>query len=400
MKLKSRAQPGAPGLMGTARTDRRTANLVGRLAPGDIAVIDQVDLDSRTAHALADTGVTAVLNQSDLISGRFPTKGPQILVDAGILLVDRLVTGDRRDALSVIGDGRRVRVHRGEVYVDGSVVATGRTLDAGDVAEQQVAARDGLAAQVNTLTHNSAEFLRREQAMLLHGEGFPRLRSELTGRPVVVIADGPDDRAELRLLRRYLREVGPAIIAVGGGVDTARAVGLRPDVVLLDSHTDDLPPAKALRSARDVVVTVAPGRSQAERTVAERFDRLGLRSLAMATSAAPADAALLLADAAGARVIITVGVRASIEEFLDRDRTGLGSGYMTRLRTGPKLIDATAVPALYSGQLRAVHAWLVLLVGLLAVAVAVATTPVGHTWALELRDLAQHTFASLQGRFS
>lgn len=400
MKLRTRAQPETPGLLGTARVDRRTSHLLGRLGPGDIAVIDQVDLDSRTALALADAGVVAVLNRSDLVSGRFPSKGPQILVDAGILLVDRLVTDRSGDALSAIGDGRRVRVLEGEVYVDAQRVATGRSLDAAMVSAQLVAARDGLVAQVNTLTHNSAEFLRREQAMLLHGEGFPRLRSRLSGSSVVVIADGPDDRAELRLLRRYLREVRPAVIAVGAGVETARAAGLRPDVVVLDSRAEDLPSARALRTARDVVVTMAPGSGQAGKAVQERFDRMGLRSLSMATSAAPADAALLLADHAGAGTIITVGVRASIEEFLDRDRTGLGSGYVTRLRTGPKLVDATAVPTLYSGQLRAVHAWLVLLAGLVAVALAVATTPVGHQWVLDLRDLVQPVIDSLQGRIT
>jgi hypothetical protein len=41
---------------------------------------------------------------------------------------------------------------------------------------------------------------------------------------------------------------------------------------------------------------------------------------------------------------------------------------------------------LYSGQLRARHAYLVLLVGLLAVAAAIASTQIGHQWALDLRD--------------
>ena len=41
---------------------------------------------------------------------------------------------------------------------------------------------------------------------------------------------------------------------------------------------------------------------------------------------------------------------------------------------------------LYSGQLRARHAYLVLLVGLIAVAAAIATTDVGHQWMLDLRD--------------
>ena len=84
--------------------------------------------------------------------------------------------------------------------------------------------------------------------------------------------------------------------------------------------------------------------------------------------------------------IIGVGLRGTVEEFLDGGRDGLGSGYMTRLKVGPRLVDATAVPMLYSGQLRARHAYLVLLIGLVVVAAAIATTDVGHQWVLDLRD--------------
>ena len=120
----------------------------------------------------------------------------------------------------------------------------------------------------------------------------------------------------------------------------------------------------------------------------------------MQTTASPADAALLLADGAGARPIVGVGLRGTLEEFLDSSRDGLGSGYVTRLKVGPRLVDATAVPMLYSGQLRARHAYLVLLIGLIAVAAAIATTQVGHQWALDLRDQVDQLVTELRGRLS
>jgi uncharacterized membrane-anchored protein len=156
-------------------------------------------------------------------------------------------------------------------------------------------------------------------------------------------------------------------------------------VVVIDARAEDLPPAKALRACRDVVVTEAPGGARGS-TGAERFERMGVRVVPMHTTAIPADAALLLADAAAATPIVGVGLRGTVEEFLDGSREGLGSGYVTRLKVGPRLVDASAVPMLYSGQLRARHAYLVLLVGLIAVAAAIATTDVGHQWALDLRD--------------
>jgi uncharacterized membrane-anchored protein len=393
MKLRTRPQTGAAGIVGTARTDRlrpggrRTTELLPRLRPGDIAVVDHLDLDGPTAEALVDAGVVAVLNQAAMISGRFPNRGPQILVDAGVVMVDELRATSGGVPLESIPDGSRIEVSPdGSVVVDGGVTARGRRLSAPDVVEQLTAARAGLASQLTTLTHTSAEFLRREEALLLHGDGVPRVRTRLGGRPAVVVAQGPDDAAELRLLRRYLREVHPVVIAVAEGVEVARAAGLRPEVIVLDSRAAELPSARTLRAARDVVVTEPPGGVRSGGAASERFERLGVRRVSMHTTAAPADAALLLADALGAGPIIPVGVRGTLEEFLDGSREGLGSGYMTRLKVGARLVDAGAVPLLYSGQLRARHAYLVLLIGLIAVAAAIASTQVGHQWALDLRD--------------
>jgi uncharacterized membrane-anchored protein len=393
MKLRTRSQTEAAGIVGTARTDRsrphgrRTTELLPRLSAGDIAVVDHLDLDGPTAEALVDAGVVAVLNRAEMISGRFPNRGPQILVDAGVVVVDQLTSGSDRGPLDVIPDGGRIQLTGdGSVIVDGTVVAKGRILVAADIDQQLTAARSGLATQLNTLTHTSAEFLRREEALLLHGDGVPRLRTRLDGRPVVVVAHGPDDAAELRLLRRYLREVHPVVIAVAEGVEVARAAGLSPDVIVLDSRAEEIPAARALRGARDVVVTEAPGGVRAGGVASERIERVGVRRVSMQTTAAPADAALLLADACGAGPIIAVGVRGTLEEFLDGSREGLGSGYMTRLKVGSRLVDARAVPMLYSGQLRARHAYLVLLIGLLAVAAAIASTQIGHQWAIDLRD--------------
>lgn len=399
VKLRTRPRPHGAGVVGTARSDRRTTALLSRLTEGDVAVLDEVDLDGPTAEALVDAGVVAVLNRSAMISGRFPNRGPQVLLDAGIVMVDRLAAGDGRDPMSTVVDGRRVRVSGGAVLIGDEVVAEGHALTASDVAEQLADARAGMATQLHSLTHNSVEFLRREEPLLLHGEGLPRLRTKLAGRPVVVIGHGPDDAAELRSLRRYLREVRPVVVVTGAGLDVAKAAGLTPDVIVLDARTDELPAARALRSARDVVVTEPTGALRGG-AGAERFERVGVRTVTMGTSAAPSDAALLLADAGGASPIVAVGVRGTVEEFLDSNRDGLGNGYVTRLKVGPRLVDASAVPLLYTGRLRARHAYLVLVIGLLAVAAAIATTQVGHGWALDLRDQVHHVLTRLHGRIS
>jgi uncharacterized membrane-anchored protein len=172
------------------------------------------------------------------------------------------------------------------------------------------------------------------------------------------------------------------------------AAGVDVDVVVLDSRADDIPAAKTLRACRDVVVTEAQAGVRSTGAGSDRFERIGVRTVTMQTTATPADAALLLAGASGAAPIVGVGLRGTVEEFLDGTREGVGSGYVTRLTVGPRLVDATAVPMLYSGQLRARHAYLVLLIGLLAVALAIATTDVGHQWALDLRDHLDSLFGA------
>src|SRR5215469_2381422 len=86
-----RARASEPGVVaGPVRVDRRTKRLAGRLRPGDIALIDHLDLDRMAAESLVAARVGAVLNAQPSISGRYPNLGPQLLVAAGIPLVDDL----------------------------------------------------------------------------------------------------------------------------------------------------------------------------------------------------------------------------------------------------------------------------------------------------------------------
>lgn len=383
MKSASRSRV-LPGLSGTARVERRTRALLTRVHPGDVAVIDQVDVDRGTAQALVDAGVSAVVNASSMISGRYPSLGAQVLVEAGLAVLDRV------EGMERIRDGARVRVHDEVVYVGEEPVAMGRELDAATVAAEMEAARRGLATQLETFTHNSTEFLRREQDLLLHGLGLPRTATRFEGRPVVVVVPGHEHAAELAAIRPFLRENDVVLIGVDRGADTLVEAGFKPDVVVLGDSLDDTdrPSAKALRAARDVVVRVDRG----GRMHRDGLERLGVRPLGVETGATTEDTALLIADAHEASMVIGVGMHASLDEFLDRQRQGLASTYLTRLKLGDRLVDARAVPRLYSGRVRPRHLFAVLLAGLVALAAAIAVTPVGQEWTDSLvrlvRDLA------------
>ena len=339
-------------------------------------MLDQIDLDRATAQALVDARVTAVLNLSPFLSGRYPALGPVLLAEAGILLVDRLEGG------SQIRDGARVRIRDEVVYVDDQPVAMGRQLDRVLLEDEMEIARIGLGTQLETLTHNSTEFLRREADLLLHGQGLPTLGTKIAHRPVVVVADGRDPRGALREIRAFLKERRPVLIGVGRGADVLLRAGLKPDIVVIGSGTDDgdLPSAAALRTAHDVVVRVDRG----HRRPIDHLERLGIRCARVETSATTEDLGLLLAHGGDASVIVGVGTHTTLDDFLDRQRSGLASTYLTRLLVGQRLVDAASVSTLYSGRLRPRHLLLALVLGLAALAAAIATTPVGEEWAGEL----------------
>src|SRR3954449_3088409 len=123
---RGRAPEAATGVTGTVRLDRRTKNLTKRLRPGDIAVIDHVDIDRVSADALVTCKVAGVVNAAPSISGRYPNLGPEILVKAGIPLLD----GVGRDVFAALKEGATVRLHEGQLLTeDGTVVAEGVAQD-------------------------------------------------------------------------------------------------------------------------------------------------------------------------------------------------------------------------------------------------------------------------------
>jgi uncharacterized membrane-anchored protein len=381
--------------------DRRTNAVVRRARPGDVAVIDHVDLDRAHAQALVDSGVVAVVNAAPFISGRYPNLGPDLLLGAGVLMIDDAGS----DVLRTVRDGATVRLDGGRVLRGDEVVAEGTVLTGEEVAARLEEARSGLTTQLQSFTHNTTEFLRREQDLLLHGEGIPDLATKIRGRPAVVVVRGYDYQEDLRRLRRYIREQRPVLIGVDAGADALLAAGHRPDIVLVGeeglgtgaSSTGEQAQKvsdKALRAAREVVLHA----DRSGRVVGgDRLERIGIRFHRMAASGTSEDVATLLADVSGASLLVAVGSHATLDEFLDRQRSGLASTFLTRLRVGPRLVDAKGVQQLYAGRVRLWHLALVLLAGLAALAVAISATPVGAEWWDDIAAALSDLFDWIQG---
>jgi uncharacterized membrane-anchored protein len=366
-----RARSAEPGVItGIVRLDRRTKRLVGRLRPGDIAVIDHVDLDRVAADSLVAVGVAAVLNAKPSISGRYPNLGPEVLIQAGIPLVDDLGEG----LFEALREGEAVRVEGDTVYRGDEPVANGTRQDAESVGKAMLDAREGLSVQLEAFAANTMEYLLAERALLLDGVGVPDIETKISGKHVLIVVRGYDYQADLDVLRPYIREFKPVLIGVDGGADALVEGGYSPDIIIgdMDSVSDDV-----LRCGAEVIVHAYPdGRAPG----LTRVHQLGVPAITFPAAATSEDLAMLLADEKGATLIVAVGTHANLGEFLDKGRGGMASTFLTRLKVGGKLVDAKGVSRLYRQNISGSSLLLLVLSAIAAMTSAVAVSTVGKAY--------------------
>jgi uncharacterized membrane-anchored protein len=375
MKSPSRLFPWArrgrsdelPGVIGTARLDRRTKNLTKRLNPGDIAIIDHRDLDRVSADSLIECQVAAVVNASPSISGRYPNLGPRLLVEAGIPLVD----GVGPDVFARVTEGQTVWLDRDMLYLADEIIAEGELQSLESVEKAEIEAKAGLSTQLEAFVANTMEYLKRERELLIEGSGVPELRTKLRGRHVLVVVRGYHYKDDLAVLRGYIREYKPVMIGVDGAADALLEAGHRPDIIVgdMDSVSDE-----ALRCGAELVVHAYPdGRAPG----LARVQGLGMACALFPAAATSEDVALLLAEEKGASLIVAVGTRFSLVEFLDKGRSGAASTFLTRLRVGGTLVEPKGVSQLYRSGVSGWTLLVLVLAACVTIAVAVRFSPAG-----------------------
>jgi uncharacterized membrane-anchored protein len=354
-----------PGIVAVARVDRRTKNITKRLKPGEIAIIDHSDLDRVSAEELTRRKVAAVVNAAVSITGRYPNLGPQLLLDAGIPVVD----GVGQDVLFKIADGAVVRLDTETLYLGDTVVAKGTPLTQEIVDAAMAEARSMVAVQIESFAANTLEFLRREHELLTNGIPVPAMETDMEGRHVLVVVRGYHYREDLAALRPYIREYKPVLVAVDGAADALIEAGYQPDAIFgdMDSVSDE-----ALCCGAELVVHAYPdGRAPGLARVRE----LGLDALTCPAPGTSEDIALLVADARGASLIAVVGTHHTLEEFLDKGRPGMSSTFITHLRVAGKLVNARGVHQLYQSRISGWSLLVLVLAAAITVLVAVLFSP-------------------------
>lgn len=359
--LLSRNANARPGVIGAARVDRDIDRLLRRVGPGDIAVLDILDLDRVTADALVDAGVVGVVNASPSISGRYPNLGPEVLVANNIALIDNAGP----EIFKKIKDGSKIRLHDGGVYHGERRLVHGVERTDEEIADLMHDAKAGLVAHLEAFAGNTIEFIRSESPLLIDGIGIPDIDVDVYRRHVVVVTDGAAAAEDLKSLKPFIKEYQPVLVGVGAGADVLREGGYRPQLIVGNPEQIS---AESLKCGAQVVL---PADADGHAGGLERIQDLGIGAMTFPAAGSATDLALLLVDHHGASLIVTVGQPASIEEFFDRSRAQSNpSTFLTRLKVGEKLVDAKAVATLYRSHISGGAIALLVLAVLFAVVAA------------------------------
>jgi uncharacterized membrane-anchored protein len=351
-----------PSVRGKARVDTRTKRLALRILPGEIAVINHLDLDLPCAQALLARRVAAVINAQAYISGRYPSLGPGLLLQSGIILLESVGP----EILTALTEGEEVEIIGEAVFSGGKIIGRGTRLTPALLQEKIAQARANLGEQLNKFVQNTLALLGDEQRLLYDAAGIPPLRTDFTGRQALIVVRGEDAAADLRTIRSYIRERQPVLVAVDGGADLLLGEGLKPDIIIgdMDSVSD-----AALGSGAELVVHAyadgrAPGRA--------RLENLGLEAKIFSSLGTSEDIALLLAYEKEAELIVSVGTHFSLIEFLEKARGGMASTFLVRLKVGEKLVDAKGLSRLYPEPLP--MGYLLILAGVALIAILLLAT--------------------------
>jgi uncharacterized membrane-anchored protein len=350
-------------LSGRAVLATKTKEILPQLDAASIPVINHENLDRITAETLVEVGVNAVVNAAGSATGEYPNMGPFILAQAGVYILD----GVGQKVFERLSTGDEIELRSDGVYRGGVLVAVGEHLDEETAERKLRESRAVVGAALESFAQNTVQFMRREQDLLFSKLDVPgELAGEIRGRHVLVVVRGYDYRQDLAALRTYLREVRPFIIGVDGGADAVLEAGWTPDLVFgdMDSVSDrglwapdhvlvhaypngEAPGMKRVRAARikDARTLPAPGLSE--------------------------DVAILLAEQCGAELIVAVGTHVGLVEFLDKGRKGASSTFLTRLKVGPRLVDAKGVSKLYPSRVSVWQLIALVVAGLVAVSAIV-----------------------------
>jgi len=349
----------------TARSDKKTKNLVKRLQPGDIAIINHAGLDEVAARSLVEKKVKAVVNVTSSISERYPNPGPLKIVQAGIPLIDK--AGE--SVMQNVPEGQEIEILDGAIIVNGKVIARGRPLSEEYIKMKMEQARSQMGNLLSDFVQNTLEYAKSEIGLISGEYPVPPVKTTFKDKHALIVVRGQNYKSDLIAIKSYIEEVKPVLIGVDGGADALVEFGFKPDMIVgdMDSVSDS-----TLRCGAEIVVHAYPdGRAPGM----DRIKSLGLDAVTYPAPGTSEDIAMLIAYDLGAELIAAVGTHSNMMDFLEKGRKGMASTFLVRMKVGSILVDARGVSQLYRNRLKPHHVAQILLAGLLPVAVIILVSP-------------------------
>ena len=347
------------------KVDRKTKKLAKRLSTGDIAVINHTDIDEVAANSLVECKIKLVINAAPSISGRYPNKGPKILIDNNILIIDNV----GENVFEELKEGQVIEVNNGQIYRDGQFIGSGEVMDKSVVEKRTQIAYENMSVELDRFIDNTIEYAKREKGFILGETEIPKMTTNYKDRHVLVVVRGQDYKEDLATIKSYIEEMKPILVGVDGGADALLECGYNPDVIVgdMDSVTDE-----ALKKAKEIVVhAYVDGRAPG----LKRVQDLGLDAVVFPAPGTSEDIAMLTAYEYGAELIVALGSHSNMIDFLEKGRKGMASTFLVRLKIGAKLIDAKGVNLLYKSKLKMKYIWALVVTAIFPVLIIAYLSP-------------------------
>ena len=347
------------------KVDRKTKRLAKRLTSKDIAVINHIDIDEVAANSLVEGKIKLVINASKSISGRYPNKGPSILVQNNIMIVDNV----GEELFHELKEGETIKVIDGKIYREKILVGEGEVLGKKEVDVLIKKAYENISVELDRFIDNTIEYAKKEKGFILGDIEIPKVSTDYKNRHVLIVVRGQDYKQDLSTILSYIDEMKPILVGVDGGADALLEFGYTPDVIVgdMDSVSDE-----ALQKAKEIIVhAYTDGRAPG----LKRVNDLGLDAITFPAPGTSEDIAMLIAYEYKAELIVALGTHSNMIDFLEKGRKGMASTFLVRLKIGSKLIDAKGVNLLYKSKLKMKYIWALILAALFPIIIILSTTP-------------------------
>lgn len=348
------------------KRDSVTKDLTKRLENGDIALISHKDLDEIGALSLVEQGVCCIINTEETISGKYPNRGPEVLLQANIPIFE---VGSVEDVLD-IKEGDIIEISDGKILKEDKIICNCNLLKEDKINKLLNQAIENIDIELDNFIENTLEYAKKEKGLVTGDIEIPEIKTKLKNRHVLVVVRGRDYKRDLDIIKNYIKEVKPILIGVDGGGDALLEFGYEPDIIIgdMDSVSDE-----SLLKAKEVIVHAFPnGRAPG----LERVKSLGIKPVIFSSPGTSEDIALLLAYEKSADLIVALGTHTNMIDFLEKGRPGMASTFLVRLKVGDRLVDARGVNKLYGGAFEPRYIAFILLAALVPIAILTIVNPV------------------------